>query len=519
LRIAVIEHIDNNHIFFLIKVKNIQSHDLISRKVKSPRFSSLQTLLSYNALKKGFLEMVVTRFAPSPTGYLHIGGLRTALFSWLWARRNGGRFLLRIEDTDLSRNIDDATRAIIEAFEWVGLEHDGEILHQSQRMGVYQMYIEQLLEEGKAYKCYMSKEELDALREEQTARKERPRYDNRYRDFTGTPPEGVNPVIRIKAPTEGTITVFDGIKGEVTFNVDDILDDFIIARSDGTPTYNFVVAVDDALMGVNEVIRGDDHFSNTPKQLVVYEALGFKAPSFYHVPMIHNSNGKKLSKRDGATDVMEYKRMGYRPEALLNFLVRLGWSHGDQEIFSLDEMKALFDPSSINKSASIYNPEKLEWLNGHYIKNRSNELLAHELHEHGVDIKSHDKKEILLDALKERARTLVELSELVKEVLNDPAEFDEAAFKKAIKPDSKALLETFAQKVEAASELHLPSDYHALMETVVAEMEIGFGKIGMPLRLALMGKLSGPGVDTIMATIGRENTLARIARLTGQLDQ
>ena len=461
--------------------------------------------------------MVVTRFAPSPTGYLHIGGLRTALFSWLWARRNGGRFLLRIEDTDLNRNNADATRAIIEAFEWVGLDHDGEILHQSQRTGVYQMYIEQLLQEEKAYKCYMTKEELDALREEQTARKERPRYDGRYRDFTGTPPEGVSPVIRIKAPTEGTVTVYDGIKGEVTFNVADILDDFIIARSDGTPTYNFVVAVDDALMGVNEVIRGDDHFTNTPKQLIVYEALGFKAPAFYHVPMIHNSNGKKLSKRDGATDVMEYKRMGYQPEALLNFLVRLGWSHGDQEIFSRKEMVTLFDPSTINKSASIYNPEKLEWLNGHYIKNLPNDTLAHELHGYGVDITAHDKKEILLDALKERAKTLVELAGLVKEVLDAPAAYDDAAFKKAIKPDSKAVLDAFAGKVAAADELHLPTDYHALMETVVAEMAIGFGKIGMPLRLALVGKLSGPGVDTIMAAIGKEQTLARITRLSGQL--
>jgi glutamyl-tRNA synthetase len=461
--------------------------------------------------------MVVTRFAPSPTGYLHIGGLRTALFSWLWARRNGGRFLLRIEDTDQARNNEDAAKAIIDAFEWLGLEHDGEILYQSNRMGVYQMYIDQLLEEGKAYKCYMSKEELDALREEQTARKERPRYDGRYRDFEGTPPEGVNPVIRIKAPTEGTITVYDGIKGEVTFNVDDILDDFIIARSDGTPTYNFVVAVDDALMGINEIIRGDDHFSNTPKQLVVYEALGFRVPAFYHVPMIHNSNGKKLSKRDGATDVMEYKRMGYRPEALLNFLVRLGWSHGDQEIFSLEEMKALFDPSTINKSASVYNPEKLEWLNGHYIKNLSNDALAHALHEYGIDLAAHDKKEILLDALKERAKTVAELAELVKEVLDAPEGYDEKALKKAIKPDSKAVLAAFAEKV-AATEPHLPSDYHALMEAVVSEMEIGFGKIGMPLRLALMGKLAGPGVDTIMATIGKPQTLARIAALNETLD-
>lgn len=470
------------------------------------------------AFKKGTLIMVVTRFAPSPTGYLHIGGLRTALFSWLWAQRHGGRFVLRIEDTDQSRNNEAAAQAIVDAFEWVGLKHDGEIVYQSQRSEIYKKYIEQLLAEGKAYRCYMTKEELDALRETQTANKERPRYDGRYRDFTGTPPAGVDPVIRIKAPQEGTITVSDGIKGDVTFNVDDILDDFIIARSDGTPTYNFVVAVDDALMGINEVIRGDDHFSNTPKQLVVYEALGFKVPKFYHVPMIHNADGKKLSKRDGATDVMAYKTMGYTPEALLNFLVRLGWSHGDQEIFTLEEMRSLFDPADINRSASIYNVEKLDWLNGHYIKNDTNEVLAQMLEGFGVSVVGHDKREILLDALKERAKTLKELAEMVTEVLSTPAAYDAKAFKKAIKPDSRAILEAFTETLYTADTLHLPSDYHQLMETVVEKMEIGFGKIGMPLRLALMGRLAGPGVDTIMAVIGKEETLERIQALLAHLD-
>ncbi|HEX5671018.1 MAG TPA: glutamate--tRNA ligase, partial [Sulfuricurvum sp.] len=344
--------------------------------------------------------MVVTRFAPSPTGYLHIGGLRTALLSYLWARKNNGTFLLRIEDTDFSRNDEAAALAIVEAFKWVGLEHDGKIEYQSSRLEIYKQHIQQLLDEGKAYKCYMSKEELEALREEQTQRKERAKYDNRYRDFTGTPPEGREAVIRIKAPLEGNITVHDGVKGDVVFNVHDILDDFIIARSDGTPTYNFVVAVDDALMGVTDVIRGDDHLSNTPKQIIVYQALGFTVPKFFHVPMIHNHDGKKLSKRDGATDVMAYKTMGYTPEALLNFLVRLGWSHGDQEIFSMAEMLELFDPSDINRSASVYNVEKLDWLNSHYLKNMSNEKLCELLEFHGVMLISHDKREILLDAVK-----------------------------------------------------------------------------------------------------------------------
>lgn len=454
--------------------------------------------------------MIITRFAPSPTGYLHIGGLRTALFSYLWAKKNGGEFVLRIEDTDKARNSDEATKAILEAFEWLGLKHDGEIEYQSKRSDIYAKYIQQLLDEGKAYKCYMSKEELIELRETQMANNERTKYNGKYRDFEGTPPEGVEPVIRIKAPLSGEILVRDGVKGDVSFQAEDILDDFVIARADGSPTYNFVVAIDDALMGINEVIRGDDHLSNTPKQIVIYEALGFEIPKFYHVPMIHNSKGKKLSKRDGATDVMEYKTMGYTPQALLNFLVRLGWSHGDQEIFSFEEMIELFDPKDINKSASIYNTEKLDWLSAHYIKNASNDTLAELLEGYGVVLSSHDKKEIILDALKERAKTLKELASLIEEILVAPSEYDAKAVKKAFKEGSVEILNAFGAKVTSASELHLPSDYHHLMEEVVNEMEIGFGKIGQPLRVALLGKMAGPGLDSVMAILGREETLLRI---------
>lgn len=454
--------------------------------------------------------MVVTRFAPSPTGYLHIGGLRTALFSYLWARKNGGKFLLRIEDTDKARNSQEAAEAIVKAFNWLGLEHDGEIIYQSQRDDIYAVYIKQLLEEGKAYKCYMSKEELSELRETQMANKERTKYDGKYRDFTGTPPEGVEPVIRIKAPLSGEILVRDGVKGDISFQAEDILDDFVIARGDGSPTYNFVVAIDDHLMGVTEVIRGDDHLSNTPKQIVVYEALGFDVPKFYHVPMIHNHEGKKLSKRDGATDVMAYKEMGYTPQALLNFLVRLGWSYGDQEIFSMDEMMEYFNPKNINKSASIYNTEKLDWLNSHYIKNTPNNELARLLEPYGLLLTSHDKKEILLDALKERAKTLKEMALLVNEIIIAPASYDEKAVEKSFKADAIDVLKAFSTKVAASNELHLPSDYHHLMQEVVDEMGIGFGKIGQPLRLALLGKMSGPGLDSVMAIIGKEETISRI---------
>jgi len=463
--------------------------------------------------------MVVTRFAPSPTGYLHIGGLRTALFSYLWAKKNGGKFILRIEDTDKARNSQEAAEAIVDAFAWLGLSHDGEIEYQSQRDEIYAKYIKQLLEEGKAYKCYMSKEELDALRESQVANKQRAMYDGRYREFEGTPPDGVDPVIRIKAPQSGTIVVKDGIKGDVVFQAEDILDDFVIARADGSPTYNFVVAVDDALMGINEVIRGDDHLSNTPKQIVVYEALGFEIPKFYHVPMIHNDKGKKLSKRDGATDVMEYKAMGYTPQVLLNFLVRLGWSHGDQEIFSMKEMMELFDPKDINKSASIYNTQKLDWLSAHYIKNSSNSALAELLEDFGVVLTSHDKKEIILDALKERAKTIKELASLVGEIIQMPTEYDEKAIKKAFKGNATEVLNAFGTKISTCKECHLPSDYHALMEELVNEMEIGFGKIGNPLRVALLGKMSGPGLDNVMAILGKEEVLLRIANVITAVSQ
>jgi glutamyl-tRNA synthetase len=433
--------------------------------------------------------MVVTRFAPSPTGYLHVGGLRTALFSWLTAQHHKGEFLLRIEDTDMARNSEEATEAILKAFEWVGLSHDGEVVYQSRRFDLYKKYIDQLLAEGKAYRCYMSKEELEALREAQMARKERTRYDGRYRDFTGIPPAGVEPVIRIKAPQEGIISFDDGVKGAMNIAATEV-DDFVIARADGSPTYNFVVAIDDALMGVSDVIRGDDHLYNTPKQIVVYQALGFPIPRFNHVAMINNEEGKKLSKRDGATDVMEYKTMGFLPEALLNFLVRLGWSHGDQEIFSLEEMIALFDPKNINKS---------------------NDALAILLKDFGVDIHGHDKLELLLDATKERGKTLVELSEQIKSILHAPNEYDEKSAQKAFKGDAKETLRAFADFLKNWDKtLHLPCEYHAVLEKFVEDKEIGFGKIGMPLRVSLLGAMTGSGLDEIMAILGVEETVARI---------
>ncbi len=458
---------------------------------------------------------VVTRFAPSPTGYLHIGGLRTALFSWLTARHHGGTFRLRIEDTDLSRNSEEAMAAILRAFDWVGLSYDGEVVYQSQRFDLYREYIDRLLEEDKAYRCYMTREELDALREAQIARGERPRYDSRYRDFTGTPPAGVNPVIRIKAPQEGTIVIDDGIKGRIEIAAEEV-DDFIIARSDGTPTYNFVVAIDDALMEITDVIRGDDHLYNTPKQLVIYGALGFTPPRFYHVAMINNEQGKKLSKRDGATDVMEYKARGFLPEALLNFLVRLGWSHGDQEIFSLEEMIELFDPRDINKSASSYNLDKLLWLNAHYIKAKPDAELIELLKEFGVDLGTHPKASAILAATRERGKTLVELAGQIRLITEVPAAYDEKAVKKAFKEDTVELLKDFSFRLYK-NQPESQEDFHVEMQRLVEEREIGFGKIGMPLRVSLLGSMTGAGMDEVMAILGVDETIARIERAIGEL--
>ena len=459
--------------------------------------------------------MTVTRFAPSPTGYLHIGGLRTALFSWLTAKHNNGKFLLRIEDTDMARNSEEAKDAILKAFEWVGMSHDGEVVYQSKRFDLYKKYIDQLLAEGKAYKCYMSKEELATLREEQMANKERTRYDGRYRDFTGTPPEGVEPVIRIKAPQEGTISFVDGVKGEMNIAATEV-DDFVIARADGAPTYNFVVAIDDALMGLTDVIRGDDHLYNTPKQIVVYNALGFTLPNFYHVAMINNEQGKKLSKRDGATDVMEYKTMGYLPEALLNFLVRLGWSHGDQEIFSIEEMIALFDPNDINKSSSNYNLEKLLWLNAHYIKEASDEKLIGLLKDFDVDLEGNEKASMLLHATKERGKTLVDLAEQIKLITIAPSEYDAKSSKKAFKGEAKEILAIFADML-ALAQPTTKEAFHSVMEKIVEEKQIGFGKIGMPLRVSLMGSMTGSGLDEIMAILGESETIKRIEKAIANL--
>lgn len=457
--------------------------------------------------------MVITRFAPSPTGYLHIGGLRTALYCYLMSKKNSGKFLLRIEDTDLARNSKEAALAIKEAFEWTGLSYDGEVIYQSDRFSIYKSYVEKLLEEGKAYKCYMTKDELEELRASQTASKQRPRYDGRYRDFQGEPPAGVEPVVRIKAPTSGDISFVDGVKGEVHFRAEDMLDDFIIARSDGTPTYNFVVTIDDALMEITDVIRGDDHLSNTPKQIVIYNALDFKIPTFYHVPMILNKEGKKLSKRDGALDVMDYKREGYLPEALLNFLVRLGWSHGDQEIFSLDEMIQFFDPSDINKSASAFNEEKLVWINSQYIKKLDSERLIKELEFFDLFIGGNHHKEALIDLLRDRAKTIKELAQMAKEILDEPLYYDEKAYKKFITGEALENLKAFKQTLSTLKECSDASEFEDLVKQFLEERGLKLKDLAQPIRIAMVGSAVSPSVFEVLSIVGLKDVVKRINNL------
>ncbi|MCG3662883.1 glutamate--tRNA ligase [Aliarcobacter butzleri] len=458
--------------------------------------------------------MAITRFAPSPTGYLHIGGLRTSLYSYLWARKTGGEFRLRIEDTDLARNSEEAMKAIIDAFDWVGLNYDGEVFYQSKRTDIYKQYIDKLLESGNAYKCYMSKEELDALRASQEAAKQTPRYDGSWRPEPGKElppvPAGVEPVIRIKAPTTGTIEFDDGVKGHMKFDANQV-DDYVIARSNGMPTYNFVVAIDDALMGMTDVIRGDDHLSNTPKQIVVYNALGFKVPKFYHVPMINNPEGKKLSKRDGAMDVMDYKRLGYLPEALLNFLVRLGWSNGDQEIFSMKEMLELFDPSNINKSASSYNGEKLLWLNSEYIKAVSNERLIEELKFFDLDLSNYPKKNEILDLAKQRAQTLVELKKSITDIIDVPTSYEESGVKKFIKEDTKELLEKYLLLLESnKNSLDSVEKIEEFTKPFINDNGLKFPQLFQPIRIALTGGTQAPSVYDIIFILGYDEVFKRI---------
>ncbi len=460
-----------------------------------------------------------TRFAPSPTGFLHIGGARTALFSYLYARKHGGQFVLRVEDTDLERSTPESVNAILEGMTWLNLDYDEGPFFQTQRMARYKEVIDQLMQTGHAYYCYASRDELDALREAQMARGEKPRYDHRYRDFTGTPPAGVPPVVRFRNPLAGEVVIEDGVRGRVVFQNSE-LDDLIIARSDGSPTYNLTVVVDDWDMGITHVIRGDDHLNNTPRQINLYHALGVTPPQFAHLPMIHAPDGTKLSKRHGAVSVMQYREEGYLPEALLNYLVRLGWSHGDQELFSREAMVELFDIKDINQSASSINPDKLRWLNQQYFKTQPAAHTALELRWHlgrlGLDPLAGPDPERIVTAYADRAHTLVEMATQARPYYSEVTSFDETALAK-LDADAPSILTALAMAL-AASEAWASED--ALDHTVKAvATTLGFklGKVGPLLRLALLGQTASPSLGVTLALLGQEKTLARLHRLRDNL--
>lgn len=455
---------------------------------------------------------IKTRFAPSPTGYLHVGGARTALFSWLYARKHGGHFVLRIEDTDLQRSTQESVNAILEGMSWLGLEYDEGPFYQTQRFDRYQQVIRQLLDQGDAYYCFCTKEQLEQLRAEQMERKEKPRYNGRCRDNDEADVDDVEPVIRFKNPDAGEVVVHDLVKGDIVI-ANKELDDLIIARADGSPTYNLTVVVDDMDMAVTHVIRGDDHINNTPRQINILKALGAELPQYAHVPMILGADGARLSKRHGAVSVMQYRDDGYLPEALLNYLVRLGWSASDQEIFSLDEMISLFDLSDVNVSASTFNPEKLLWLNHQYLMNSDPVHVAHHLSWHmgqlGIDPAAGPELKDIVIAQRERCKTLMEMAAASIYFYQDFSSYDDKAAKKNFKPGSEIVLQrlydAFVQVTEWDGE-----QLHQIVLAVAEAMELKLGKVAQPLRVAVCGIAMSPSIDVTLSLLGREKTLQRM---------
>jgi glutamyl-tRNA synthetase len=454
-----------------------------------------------------------TRFAPSPTGYLHVGGARTALFSWLYARKHGGTFILRIEDTDLERSTIESVNAILEGMTWLGLEYDEGPFYQTHRFDRYKEVIRQLMDAGQAYHCYCTKEELDAMREEQMARKEKPRYDGRCRHRT-EPREGVPPVVRFRNPDEGEVVIDDLVKGRIVVRNSE-LDDLIIARSDGSPTYNLTVVVDDLDMRITHVIRGDDHVNNTPRQINILKALGAELPKYAHVPMILGADGARLSKRHGAVSVMQYRDDGFLPEAVLNYLVRLGWSRGDQEIFSIDEMIEFFDVPDINHSASTFNPDKLLWLNHHYLMHGDPMHVAHHLRWHlgqlGIDPTEGPDPVEVVKAQRERNKTLVEMAKASVFFYRDFEAYDEKAAKKNLAPEAASGLEALRENLGAL----YPWSREAIHDIIAATAEslgLKMGNVAQPLRVAVSGASVSPPIDLTLELLGKEKTLARIDR-------
>ena len=454
---------------------------------------------------------VVTRFAPSPTGYLHVGGARTALYSWLYAKSQGGEFVLRIEDTDLERSTDEAKQAIVDGMSWLGLDHDKGPYYQTERFDRYNQLIDVLLEKGLAYKCFMSVDELDAIREEQEKKGEKPRYPGTWRERSDHP-ENMPFVVRFKNPLDGEVVINDHVRGEIRI-ANSELDDLIIKRTDGAPTYNFCVVVDDWDMGITHVVRGEDHINNTPRQINILKALGAPIPEYAHVSMILGDDGKKLSKRHGAVSVMQYRDDGYLPQAVLNYLVRLGWSHGDQEIFSVEEMIEYFSLDSISKSASAFNTEKLNWLNEHYIKSLpSDEVAKHaqwHFEQQGIDTSNGPSLADVIIVQADRVSTLKELASISRYFFEDYEVFDEKAAKKHLRPVARLPLETVKDKLMAIEDWQA-ENIQAAINATAEELDVGMGKIGMPLRVAATGSGNSPSLDVTLNLISKEQIAQRI---------
>ena len=463
---------------------------------------------------------VRTRFAPSPTGFLHVGGARTALFSYLEARRQGGEYVLRIEDTDLTRSTPEAVQAIFDGLEWLGLTADEPAVFQTHRFERYREVAQRLLAEGKAYHCYCSRETLEQMRNEAEARGDKPRYDGRCRDRTGPAPEGVNPVIRFRNPDSGQVVVNDLVRGRVVFENAE-LDDLIIWRSDDSPTYNFSVVVDDSDMGITDVVRGDDHLNNTPRQINLYLALGLTPPNFASLPMILGPDGAKLSKRHGAVNVMMYRELGFVREAMINYLVRLGWSHGDQEIFSLAELEQLFSAADVNQSASRFDLDKLRWLNQHYLKTMDPAVLADEIRWHlrriDLDPSAGPSAEDLLVALRERVHTLAELADKARVWFQPLTEYDAKAVAKHLSSKARAPLERVQAALSALPEWQVEA-IDAAVRQVCEELGLGLGKVAGPVRVAMTGTQVSPSIDQTIYLAGREQALARLAAALAKIE-
>ena len=453
--------------------------------------------------------MVRTRFAPSPTGYLHIGGVRTALFCWLYAKNQKGQFLLRIEDTDLERSTQESIDAIHEGMQWLKLNHDEEPVYQSQRMDLYHQKTEELLESGCAYRCYCTQEELDAMRKEQSEKGENPRYDGRCREIKE--PKKGEFVIRFKSPEEGKIIINDHVFGNVLVHNQE-LDDFILMRSNGIPTYHFSVVVDDHDTNISHVIRGDDHLKNTAKHIHLFNAFGYKLPQFIHLPMILGSDGARLSKRHGAMNILEYKQQGLLPEAMLNYLARLGWSSGDQEIFSIKELVEKFDLTHINKSSARFDAEKLQWVNQQHLSSLDNqklsELLAEQAAKEDIELPSMEKMLLFSEAYKSRVDNLNDFLDNAHSLFSEKIKIEEKAAKKHLR---SVILEPLKDLVNEFEEITWAKEnIHGAIDNICKKHEIGFGKIGQPLRVAVTGNTISPSIDVTLALLEKEIAMIRL---------